>query len=871
MSDPSRAVFLSYASQDAEAASRLCEALRAAGIEVWLDRTELRGGDDWDASIRRQIKTCYLFMPVISVNTQAREEGYFRREWNLAVARTLDMAADRAFLLPVVIDATPDASARVPEKFREVQWTRLPAGEATVGFVARVAGLTGAADTSPAAVAQVAVSVMQSRPAAAAPALREGSAPAASSARPRTPAAKRWRSFALAAPVALVAIVATVLIPPWLRREQARSELLPHLQERVEAMTRSNRELLDLAAAVEATLPNDPTLTKLWPLISARLSLDTDPEGAEVYWKDYDQPAEDWRRLGSTPLNDARVPKTFLRLEIRKQGFQTVELAAPRTFGGFPTLNERLKLDPAGKLPVGMVRMPKSKTTMQIVGLEKYGPKEVPEFLVDKYEVTNREFKAFVDAGGYTNGAYWKVPVLEAGKEIPLKEALARFQDRTGRMGPSTWEAGTYPDGSENQPVTGVSWYEAAAYAAFAHKRLPTAFHFAAVADTSRSEFLLPVSNFNGKSAIAVGGRGGISTIGVYDIAGNAREWTANPSGRSDQRFILGGGYTDPSYTFNDSFIQPALDRSETNGFRCITTLGDDPELAKLEQPIVMAFRDYTQEKPVDDVTFAVFARQFVYDKTPVNAKLERATETDAYRSETVSIDAGYNNERLLVHAFLPKHHKGRLQPIVFFPGSNGINQSAFDASLVDNRLLFLIKSGRALIWPIYKGTYERRDSLNSDMQETTVRYKDHVVAWGKEYARTIDYLETRADMQADKVGYFGWSWGGFMGGIIPAVEKRVRSVVLHVGGMEMEPALPEVDQINYLPRVTQPVLMLNGSYDMYFPVETSQKPMFRFLGTPQKQKQKKMIVYLSGHLVPWPELIRETLAWYDATLGPVQ
>ena len=119
-----------------------------------------------------------------------------------------------------------------------------------------------------------------------------------------------------------------------------------------------------------------------------------------------------------------------------------------------------------------------------------------------------------------------------------------------------------------------------------------------------------------------------------------------------------------------------------------------------------------------------------------------------------------------------------------------------------------------------------------------TVRYKDHVIMWVKEYSRTIDYLETRKDMQADKVAYLGISWGGFMGGIIPAVEKRIKVVVLNVGGMEMDKALPEVDQINYLPRVTQPVLMLNGKYDMYFPVESSQKPLFRFLGTAPDRKR---------------------------------
>jgi hypothetical protein len=123
VTDPGKAIFLSYASQDAEAVQRLCDVLRAAGVEVWFDQSELRGGDAWDALIRRQIKSCYLFVPIISANTQSREEGYFRREWNLAVARTLDMAEGRAFLLPIVIDDTSDSQAVVPEKFREVQWT----------------------------------------------------------------------------------------------------------------------------------------------------------------------------------------------------------------------------------------------------------------------------------------------------------------------------------------------------------------------------------------------------------------------------------------------------------------------------------------------------------------------------------------------------------------------------------------------------------------------------------------------------------------------------------------------------------------------------------------------------------------------------
>ena len=138
MTDPGRVVFLSYASQDAEAAQKICEALRAAAIEVFLDQSELRGGDAWDRQIRKQIHDCALFVPVISVHSDARHEGYFRREWKLAVDRTADMAEDVAFLLPVVIDSTADATARVPDRFREVQWTRLPGGETPSAFVERI-------------------------------------------------------------------------------------------------------------------------------------------------------------------------------------------------------------------------------------------------------------------------------------------------------------------------------------------------------------------------------------------------------------------------------------------------------------------------------------------------------------------------------------------------------------------------------------------------------------------------------------------------------------------------------------------------------------------------------------------------------------
>jgi TolB-like protein len=151
-----RAVFLSYASQDAESAKRICEALRAGGIEVWFDQSELRGGDAWDQRIRREVHDCALFIPIISANTASRHEGYFRLEWNLADQRTQMMARGRAFIIPVCIDSTPDTATDVPESFARVQWTRLPAGEKSPVFVARISQLLSPSEPQTPAQAQLA-------------------------------------------------------------------------------------------------------------------------------------------------------------------------------------------------------------------------------------------------------------------------------------------------------------------------------------------------------------------------------------------------------------------------------------------------------------------------------------------------------------------------------------------------------------------------------------------------------------------------------------------------------------------------------------------------------------------------------------------
>jgi hypothetical protein len=252
VSDSSKAVFLSYASQDAEAARRICEVLRAAGLEVWFDQSELRGGDAWDASIRRQIKECALFLPVISANTESRTEGYFRLEWRLAEQRSHLMAKGRPFLVPVVIDATSDAQAHVPDAFLEVQWSRLPEGRCDEKFAARVRQLLSG-------------EAIRSRGAGAA-----AQTVAGRSGRKRFP---RWLIWVVVAAV----IAALKISGTWFTRQATPSPA------RAAAAPGPAAELV---AKARALLDDDPLMTRRNVELAEQLSLDAiakDQAGAEAF------------------------------------------------------------------------------------------------------------------------------------------------------------------------------------------------------------------------------------------------------------------------------------------------------------------------------------------------------------------------------------------------------------------------------------------------------------------------------------------------------------------------------------------------------------------------------------------------------------
>lgn len=673
------------------------------------------------------------------------------------------------------------------------------------------------------------------------------------------------KTFLLRLGLAIIAlaIAGFLFIPPVLKKQHARNKLIPEIEKMVEDNFNYliPTKAFDLAIEAEKYIPNDSALLKLWPAIAQNVPFETSPAGANVYWKDYNDLKGEWKLIGQTPLKkDIRIPRGFPRVKIEMKGFKTIYSPTKRV----------LKLDSIGAFPEDMVKVYGSNAGMNIVGMEQHNGKYVSDFLMDKYEVTNKDFKRFLDEGGYRDKKYWDYPFVSDKAELSWDQAINLFIDKTGKPGPSTWEVGTYPDGKDNHPVTGISWYEAMAYAKFIGKQLPTVYHWSMVANTYITWGIIPKSNFNGTGTVPVGSLGGISNWGVYDIAGNAREWCYNESDKKGQRFILGGGWNDPTFAFNDGYIQSVFDRSSGNGFRCMKLIPGDSTIEKLSGKLEFAFRDYTAEKPVNDETFNIFLRQYSYDRTPLHPEVKTVADSGLWKIEKIEIDAAYNKEKLTAYLFLPKNFSPPYQTVVFFPGSGVIYDRKFRyGPFVTTAFDFTLKSGRAFLYPILKGTFERGDELHSDLQEPTKFYKDHVISWVQDISRSLDYLETRNDIVHGKFGFYGYSWGGAMSGIVCANEPRFKTAVLHVGGYMMQKTFPEVDPLNFFPRVKIPVLMLNGKNDTFFPVETSQKPMFKSFGTPEKDK--KLIIYEGGHLVPKSELMKESLSWFDKYLGPVK
>jgi pimeloyl-ACP methyl ester carboxylesterase len=272
---------------------------------------------------------------------------------------------------------------------------------------------------------------------------------------------------------------------------------------------------------------------------------------------------------------------------------------------------------------------------------------------------------------------------------------------------------------------------------------------------------------------------------------------------------------------------------------------------------------DYSKVTPVGDEVFAAYRGFFDYDRRDIEARVEAKDDgPEHWRVEKVSFAAAYGGERIPAYLYLPRNAKPPYQTIIYFPTSSALQLSSSEG-LGSWDFGFLVKSGRAVLFPVYKGTFERRGQPSQGPNEV----REIAIQRTKDVRRAVDYLESRSDVDSSRLAFYGLSWGANYGPIVGAVEDRFRALVLVSGGMSGG-SLPEVANLNFAPRVRMPVLMENGRYDFTFPLEQSQRPLFNLLGTPEASK--KHVLFDSGHVPPFTEVARETLDWLDGVLGPV-
>ncbi len=698
------------------------------------------------------------------------------------------------------------------------------------------------------------------------------------------------RSFGLwmrrpkvAVPLAVILVAAAVL-GFWLSRRRARirwarETVIPQIEQLVMAETSGRDNLIDaykLVQRAERYIPQDPKLSELASKCAVTISVETEPPGARISIEQYSAPGSGWEYLGVSPLKGIRLPQGIFRWKLEKEGYETV-LAAAFTYRrdesmqyfNVPCDLKRL-LDRVGTVPPGMVRV--AGGDVQSVG-------RLEDFFIDRLEVTNSQFKEFVDKGGYQKKEYWKNSFVRDGKTLTWQEAMAGFVDQTGRAGPSTWQAGAFPKGQDDYPVSGVSWYEAAAFAEFAGKSLPTNNHWL----IARGELtplyqpgflsiLYPLCNFQGEGPAQVGKYQGMTAYGAYDMAGNVREWCWNETPQG--RLVRGGAWNDINYMFGNRSQAPPFDRSPKNGFRCIRHL-DPKNISDASRQSAQSIEsyelmDFYKLKPVPDSVFEVFREQFSYDKKDLNARIE---QTDAaakdWVKEKASFDMADENERMLAYVFLPKNSRPPYQTVIYWPGDSARQQKSSQSLekyvWFEVDLSFLLQDGRAVLFPIYTTTFERANQKFMNLDPNSRLNTEYYVRLIKEFRRSLDYLETRPDIDSGKIAFLGYSWGARLGAIIPAVEDRLKVSVIKAGGLRAG-WRPEINPINYVTRVKIPTLMLNGRYDMTFPYETSAKPMYDLLGTPTEDKILKL--YDTDHFIPRNEFIKETLAWLDRYFG---
>ena len=718
-----------------------------------------------------------------------------------------------------------------------------------------------------------------------------GSAPVSvsgSAAAPSVAAAGPSRSFrVVAVALASLVVLATGGWFAWraINVRQAKARIAE-----VSALVDARRyaEAFDLAVVLERSVPRDPTISLVMASITDTISVTTDPPGASVYLRRFPgaaAPASPRQLVGVSPILNVRIARGEYVLSIDKEGYapfeRTVSGVAVRAAG--LTITPRpIRIDqrllPAGAVPERMVFVPGgdyrliswSRPTDRRVRLDDY--------FIDKYEVSNQDYKEFVNAGGYLKPELWRQAFVKDGRTISRDEALRVLVDRTGLPGPRTWSNQNFPEGRAAYPVTDITWYEADAYAAFRGKRLATIFQWEKAA---RNGFLAGAgvstmpwgvfypgdpldgrANFGTSALPANSAEFGMSVFGVYNTAGNVAEWTFNDS--SDGFLATGGAWGDPLYAFSRFGGRPGFFSSDKLGFRCVrnaaaTAAGDQGGMRiELDQEVPQ----YTASSPQQ---FATLSAAYRYEKGPLEPRIEQTLTTPEWTREKISFN-GANGARVLAYLYLPLHAPRPLQVIHYLPAGDVDSGFRSVPDSMDERMAPFVRSGRAAFGVVLEGYIERLRPPNFVRPDvSTVEFAEIIIGRVTDLRRSLDYLETRPDIDRTRLAVFAPSAGSLHGLVLGAVETRYRALMFIGAGIPgtYRAINATANPINFASHIRPPKLILQGRYDEDTPIRTATEPLFKLLVEP-----KQLTIYDGGHVPSVEVVMSATRAWLEQNLG---
>jgi eukaryotic-like serine/threonine-protein kinase len=659
----------------------------------------------------------------------------------------------------------------------------------------------------------------------------------------------------------------------------------------VAALSEARRyfDAYDLALAVDPYVPSDPTIAGVMSAISDTVSVTTEPAGASVYVKRFSGgkavAASSRRLLGSSPLTNIRIARGEYVLSIEKDGYAPIE----RTISGVtmragsltitpPPIKVAQTLLPASTVPPRMVFVPGGDYRLIAWSRPTDRRVRLDDYFVDKYEVSNQEYKEFVNAGGYVKREFWKRPFVKDGRTLPWDEAIRTLVDRTGLPGPRTWSNQGFPEGRADHPVTDVTWYEADAYAAFRGKRLPTIFQWEKAARNGNAgmagvsvmpwgafypgDSLENRANFGPGTLATTSAEFGMSPFGAYNMAGNVAEWTSNDS--SDGFLATGGSWSDATYSFSRFGGRPGFFSSEKLGFRCArdaaASAGDQGGMRiELDQEVPR----YTAPSPQ---VFAALASTYRYEKTPLDPRIEQTIDTAEWQRQRITFNAA-NGARAIAYLYLPNHAARPLQVIHFIPA--GDVESGYRSLLdsMEERMAPFVRGGRAAFAVVLEGYIERLRPAGFVRPDiSTVEFTDFIVGRATDLRRGLDYLETRTDIDRTRMAAFAQS-AGSLGIVLAALETRYRAVVFIGTGLPgfFRATSAAANPITFASQIRAPKLVLQGRYDEDTPLRTATEPFVKLLSEP-----KRLTLYDGGH-VPSIEVSMSSISpWLEEQLGRV-